>query len=328
VRQSVVRGIAAILLLALPLAAPGFGQEEPKLPEIPTIGEFPETPLPLAPASAELPPMPPPSGGAPAAEEIPAAPAAEEIPAAPAADEAPEQAETEYGHNIRIEGTPEFVAQSVALLDSLAELPTGKRILEELGETGKATVVRYTPDMNAYAGPLNRAEVAESALGPDGKPGAGVDAQVRWNPEFKMESFTPEIVMGHELIHALHAHLGERNLTREDEGPNAGTRLEELRTIGTNGFEDETLTENALRREWNELHPDRRIPEERTGHGANDFAPEKGQDDPGKGPAAQAPAGSPSGGDFHRGHLNQPACAGCSHKGLSDILKQQFGGQK
>lgn len=321
-RQTLTRGIAALVLL-LTLAGPGWAQPSPTPPPVPRIPELPG--LPELPDLEEAPNPELPEAPAP---EIPSAPSAEEIPAAPGAEDAPELVEADYGNNIRIEGTPDFVKQSVALLDRLAALPTGKEILRQLGETGKDTVIRATEDDNAYAAPLDFADLDDASYDAEGKAGAGTDAQVMWNPEFQLEGFTPEIIMGHELIHALHVHRGELNLTRQTEGPNAGTRLEELRTIGTDGFEDEAISENALRREWNAAHPDRRVPMVRTGHGPADFAPEPGEGEA-KGPTAQAPGDQPpGGGSLHQGHTTQSPCAGCSHKGLSDILKQHFGGQK
>lgn len=300
--QTLVKGLAALALLIMPLATPSWAQPvDPMAPTPPTIPTLPE------------------------AGEIPMA----EIPLAPVAPEAPEAVEGNYGHNISIEGTPEFVEQSVALLDRLAALPTGKALLEQLGATGQQTVIRLTEDDNAYASPLDYANASDASYDAEGKAGAGTDALVQWNPELELEGFTPEIIMGHELIHALHIHKGELNLTVQDEGANMGTRLEELRTIGTDGFEDEVLSENALRQEWNAAYPDQRVPTTRTGHGASDFAPEE----EGAGPSAQNP-GDPNPGDVtapmeaHPGHSGTSPCAGCSHKGLSDILKQHFGGQK
>ncbi len=52
-------------------------------------------------------------------------------------------------------------------------------------------------------------------------------------------------------------------------GSNAGTRLEELRTIGTDGYEATEHSENELRGEWNELYPDEPVAPLRTSHGAD-----------------------------------------------------------
>ena len=202
------------------------------------------------------------------------------------------QREADYGHGIRIEGDEAFVKESVALLDRLSELPTGQRLLTELGETGKSTVITSTSDMNAYAFPLDWSKLSDASLGPEGKAGPGTDAGVEWNPQLAMAGFTPEVVMGHELIHALHIHRGELNLDEKQEGDNAGTRLEELRTIGTDGFEDQEVSENVLRREWNEAHPESPIPSARNGHGAADFAPEPAPQAQLPAPQGSSPAGT------------------------------------
>lgn len=315
--QTVLRGFAALALLVT-LAAPGFAQpvEAPTAPPIPKLPELPAPEIPTLPEAGEIPPLEIPP------LEIPSAPSAE-IPAAPGADDAPEQVEADYGHNIRIEGTPEFVRQSVALLNTLAKLPTGKEILTQLGATGNETVIRRTEDMNAYASPLDRANLDAASYDAEGKAGEGTDALVQWNPEFKMDSFTPEIVMGHELIHALHIHKGELNMTEQHEGDNAGTRIEELRTIGTDGFEDEAISENALRKEWNAAFPDRRVPETRTGHGADDFAPEAEEKHEEEKPTAQSEPSTST----PTSPADTTPKPERSYEGLTDILKRHLGGK-
>ena len=80
--------------------------------------------------------------------------------------------------------------------------------------------------------------------------------------------------MGHELIHAIHVNRGELAVRPRRLGPNRGTALEELITIGTDGYEERELSENRLRLEWNELYPERQLPPARYGHGAGDFRPQ------------------------------------------------------
>ena len=199
----------------------------------------------------------------------------DEIPAAPAGK--PELFEADYGHGIVLRGTPEYVEDMTGLLDSLALLPSGAELLEALGETGYATTIRSQPE---GVGPSARPEdpaAATFVIDAEGQelPGPGSDALVFMDPDSTIPLTSSEIVLGHELLHALHYHQGERMNERQSEGPNAGTKLEELRTIGTDGFDDEELSENELREEWNELYPDDPVPPERNGHGGRDFGPSR-----------------------------------------------------
>ena len=203
-----------------------------------------------------------------------------EIPAAPETPEAPQLYEADYGHNITLRGTEEFIYATADLLDALAALPSGAQLLEELGQSGKATRIAAIPSdskLGPHASPVDF-ESSIYSLDEDGfqTPASGSDANVFMDPGFQLLGFTPEIVLGHELLHALHFHRGEF-LTESRENPETGvmTRLEEYRTIGTDGFDNESISENELRAEWNELHPELQIPLARNGHGATDFGPSR-----------------------------------------------------
>tara|TARA_R110002072_G_scaffold290457_1_gene458115 strand:- start:41 stop:922 length:882 start_codon:yes stop_codon:yes gene_type:complete len=205
-----------------------------------------------------------------------------EIPAAPENQPKVQLYEADYGNNITITGTAEYIYATADLLDSLAELPSGAAILQELGQSGQTTRIAAIPTEGDYAaiGPHARPTDLESALySQDGivlEPNSGSDALVFMDPNYQLAGFTPEIVMGHELLHALHFHEGEFNNHRQvTPGTGTETMVEEFRAIGTFGFDDEALSENRLRAEWNQLHPDRPVPLERNGHGALDFGPSR-----------------------------------------------------
>lgn len=246
------------------------------------------------------------------------------IPTAPAASAAAsELVEADYGHGILIEGTPEFVQRSVASLDRLASLPSGRRLLDELGASGRATVVSETDVENAMAGALDPDDLLDAMVKHSGEVGPGTDAYVKWNPNFELEGTPHWLVLGHELIHALHVHRGELMLNRRKEGRNAGTQWEELRTIGTDGYQDESLTENLLRGEWNELNPGSQIPAARLGHGHYDFGdPSEISDAP---VPYEFPEHSADAHDHEHGEESAPAPA--ARKGLLGSIKDWLGGE-
>lgn len=192
--------------------------------------------------------------------------------------DAPELLQAEYGYGILIEGDADYIQGMTERLDGLALLPSGQRLLEELGQTGFTTTI--SPQTADHSGPAARpADPASAAflVGEGGEltPGPGSDALVFMDPDSTIARTSPEIVLGHELLHALHYHQGERLTARQTEGPNAGTKFEELRTIGTDGYDDEVISENVLRTEWNELYPDDPVAPERNGHRATDWGPSR-----------------------------------------------------
>ncbi len=229
--RSLVHGVAALaLLVASPVAAQNNA-------------------LPLPPAAqAAMPELPQLQAPAPPAERLRAV----------------------YGHDIVIRGTAEFVEHVTGVLDELGELPTGRAILEALGQDPHSTVIVEFNRANATVRPLFADEAYEARRGLFGDR-AGTAALLSWNPDFELAGFTRPVIMGHELIHALHINRGQIVPRRRILGPNRGTALEELITIGTDGYEDRELTENRLRTEWNELYPDLQIPPVRYGHGGQDL---------------------------------------------------------
>lgn len=198
-----------------------------------------------------------------------------ELPEILSAPDPDELHEFDYGYNIRIVGDEEYLAAMRERLDRLAALPAGGELLEALGASGHPTELSAIPFHELLLSGPNASphdmEAANYQIGPSGEliPGPGSGARIHINPDSVIPETTPEIVLGHELIHALHYHRGERLAAKQEEGGNAGTRLEELRTIGTDGYEDAEHTENELRGQWNERYPDEPVAPIRTSHGAD-----------------------------------------------------------
>jgi len=171
-----------------------------------------------------------------------------------------------------ISGSPKFIDHVAGVLDELALLPTGSAILEALGQDERATAILESSRANASVGPLDPND-SSAGLRRLGLRGPGTDALLSWNPDYEPEGFSRAVIMGHELIHALALNRGEWTTRVREGGPNQGTSLNELITIGTDGYEGRELTENQLRLEWNELYPERALPPVRYGHGGADFEP-------------------------------------------------------
>ena len=110
------------------------------------------------------------------------------------------------GSSIRIEGDPTFVSRVEADLATLRALPAGRSLLDSLDASGRETVIRpSTTGKNSAIIPKGE----EVRLQPDGTPGNGRDATVKYNPTSNRrpgnEAYKqrpPIVALYHELLHA------------------------------------------------------------------------------------------------------------------------------
>src|SRR5262249_9723424 len=78
---------------------------------------------------------------------------------------------------------------------------------------------------------------------------------VKWSPKEhndkedwdQLNGVPPFIILGHELIHALHTLTNTSDYKYD---PKTNNAIEEARTIGLGPWKDDQLTENGLRDEW------------------------------------------------------------------------------
>jgi hypothetical protein len=159
-----------------------------------------------------------------------------------------EAAQFRWGKGIVIRGGAEFVFRTRAALDRLKSMPTGAEILRQMELTGRSTVITSFSEDNATAAPT---DFAGSQT-----PGVGSDAEIQFNPSWDPVEDSPSLILGHELIHAMHINQGKLDLTPRPAGdPEEGIREEELKTVGLPPHQGLKLTDGNLRREWNFRHP-------------------------------------------------------------------------
>lgn len=109
------------------------------------------------------------------------------------------------GSSIRIEGPPEFVTRVEADLATMRSVSQGRALLDSLDASGHQTVIiESTTGKNSATIPKG-----EARLKPDGTPGAGSNATVKYNPMSNRrpgrEAYKqrpPIVALYHELIHA------------------------------------------------------------------------------------------------------------------------------
>jgi hypothetical protein len=137
-----------------------------------------------------------------------------------------------------------FIEQVRAALLKIGQRERGKKLLEG--------IIQLT-------GQAGRGITIEPAEGFDGQngPGWAEDAHLlRWNPiaqpatsedEDQLNGIPTFIILGHELVHALHSLQGSTKYTGKSSDDKA---IEECRTIGLGPWKNDALTENGLRSEW------------------------------------------------------------------------------
>lgn len=160
-----------------------------------------------------------------------------------------------FGDHIIIQGSPQFVMDTLDTLENLSETMTGTEIIDAINSSGNdVTIVECPPGSS-------QVKVADPAS-PDLQNGTGTDATVYWdndqspiyNSGADWDNPPKEVELGHELIHA--AHAAEGDMPGDIRDPEV-QKQEEARTVGLPANEDaglpdnseETMTEKNLREE-------------------------------------------------------------------------------
>ncbi len=164
----------------------------------------------------------------------------------------------QVGKNIKVKGTDEFVGKALNDLSEIYNLPTGRKVMDEI-DKGKHETTIQELDMararrnGALAGPASDADAQT--------PGKGSPTTISYNPDLANDKYgTPpnqvdmpvESTLAHEMIHALHSSRGtDRNHIPEAAEP--GSTEEESQTIGIhghkNGDNNDGLTQNQILKE-------------------------------------------------------------------------------
>lgn len=151
----------------------------------------------------------------------------------------PNDQRVRFGTSIVIEGSPEFQARTLAALAELAATPSGREILQNIENSGHTVTIRETGDANGYCRREGSAADAQD-------PSRGTDSTVSWNPNHQTTdpsdpvTGTPgsTVILGHELIHAMHNATGTNGngpYDSYDSQSGSSARGEERSTVGAGG---------------------------------------------------------------------------------------------
>jgi uncharacterized Zn-binding protein involved in type VI secretion len=144
-----------------------------------------------------------------------------------------------FGNSIIIQGSPSFQLQTLAALATLASTPSGREILQNIQDSGHTVVIKETTDANGYC-------QAEGSDADTHDPTKGTDSTVSWNPSHNTTdpadpvtgSPGSTVILGHELVHAMHNATGTNANGPYDSYPGqsgSSARGEERSTVGEGG---------------------------------------------------------------------------------------------
>ncbi|KLJ02502.1 M91 family zinc metallopeptidase [Luteimonas sp. FCS-9] len=125
---------------------------------------------------------------------------------------------------IAVKGSEAFVQRMQSELDFLRSSPNGQQMLAEFDKAAEAkgntvTIQELSNEDNGYAQTFsNDADIV------NGRPGAGGDVTISYNPSFHMDAFpAPSVVLYHEMSHAYNGVNGTfLPGTYRGEGPDSG----------------------------------------------------------------------------------------------------------
>jgi uncharacterized Zn-binding protein involved in type VI secretion len=155
---------------------------------------------------------------------------------------------------LKVKGPSDFQNKTIRDLYLLSTTKSGQDMFNQIDASGKNLTIEPCPD------PHN--SFASAANDTDAKNGTGSDATVQYHPEVAIYGFDaagnqitmpPQVVLGHELSHALHDMTGTAQTeSNADPDPNApksqpNIEKEEAQAIGTGSWDGTSPTENSIR---------------------------------------------------------------------------------
>ncbi|TQF16796.1 alkaline phosphatase [Myxococcus llanfairpwllgwyngyllgogerychwyrndrobwllllantysiliogogogochensis] len=137
----------------------------------------------------------------------------------------------DVGTSVTVKGDANFQARVQSDLEALESLPVGRELLSGLDASGRSTTIRETSGGDS-ASPTND---DDSWLRPDGTPGPGSDATIRYNPtdteyyegDESWQVKPPVTTLFHELVHGYNYATGTRAPGETD-----GVNNRELAAVG------------------------------------------------------------------------------------------------
>ena len=154
--------------------------------------------------------------------------------------------------NFRIQGSDDFKGKTVLDLYYLSTLPSGKVLLDRLAASGETiTITEYIGTDNSYCSATNPISARVGIpTGSTVEYSPGISIQV-YDSSGNLIDMPPQIVLGHELDHALGNAEGTQAYGTDPMPPPSEPRIpeEEARAIGVGSHSSDAPSENSLRRD-------------------------------------------------------------------------------
>jgi uncharacterized Zn-binding protein involved in type VI secretion len=161
-----------------------------------------------------------------------------------------------FGPNIVVNGTPEFVSQTLGELTALSSLESGQAVIQSLGNTVTISeVAAGDQNANVASGNFSNPSLFDGT-GAAATVGHSNDTTVVFGGGDAWQHIPPHVALGHELTHA--SHITNGDLTTDPSAgppPAVSVKHEERRTVGlpanaTHNVPDytgEPFSENTIR---------------------------------------------------------------------------------
>lgn len=151
---------------------------------------------------------------------------------------------------VKVKGPPGFQNEVIRDLALLAGTPSGRRLFERIEAAGEPiTIIPEADPHNSFAAPVDAAKAAA---------GQPTGSTVMYNPSVAISVYDaagsdidepPQLVLGHEMVHALNNSNGTHHHGVDPAPPASEPTIEreEAATIGTGSHSGDDLTENTFR---------------------------------------------------------------------------------
>lgn len=175
-----------------------------------------------------------------------------------------------FGPNITMQGTPDFVAFALRDLGTLNAIPSGQRLLASINSSGnRVTIIQSPPGGDSASDGPNWSN-------PNLTNGTGMDATIQYNPNQTpmygngqpWDNPPTSVTLGHEMTHASHITNGNLpgdpttgpGVPNDTSGLPMNRALEERRTVGAPAspnfgipdYSHEPFSENTFRQDLGE----------------------------------------------------------------------------
>jgi uncharacterized Zn-binding protein involved in type VI secretion len=151
--------------------------------------------------------------------------------------------------NFSFNGSSAFISATVRDLYFLSTLPSGARLIARLGASGQPVSFQEHTGTNGFCTPNDGTAASD---------GTGTGSVIQYNPNYRSNAYDssgnmipqpPQMILGHEMAHALANAEGRQAQGTDPAGPASEPNIEaeESQAIGTGSYTGTDPSENSMR---------------------------------------------------------------------------------